>query len=63
LNREPAIHRAGRHRREADPGRRRAGRGIKANLLLTLSGLDAVHKDTPAGEFYDLAAGRETIFP
>ena len=31
-------------------------------MFFTLSGLDAVHKGTPAGEFYDLAAGCEIIF-
>ena len=36
--------------------------GIEANLFFTLFGLDVVHEGTPAGEFYNLAAGREIIF-
>ena len=36
--------------------------GIGANLFFTLFGLDVVHEGTPAGEFYNLAAGREIIF-
>jgi peroxiredoxin family protein len=41
--------------------RARAG-GIEANLFFTSFGLDAVRKGVPAGEFYDLAAGREIVF-
>ena len=40
------------------PANRARAEGIEANLFFTLSGLDAVHQGTPAGEFYDLAAGR-----
>ena len=40
------------------PANRARAEGIEANLFFTLSGLDAVHKGTPTGEFYDLAAGR-----
>ena len=35
--------------------------GIEANLFFTLSGLDAVHKGTPTGEFYNLAAGHDHL--
>ena len=42
---------------------RARAKGIEANLFFALSGLDAVHKGTPAGEFYDLAAGPEITFP
>jgi hypothetical protein len=40
----------------------RAGRGDRGEPVLRLVRLNAVHTGTPAGEFYDLAAGREIIF-